>query len=99
MKCTKKRHRSKKAALHYAKTVAGCIDSNRRGRAYRCPVCHHWHLTTQDRVSLRKQLPAAPRRRSSLRSPHCARTKEEALALAEMLKARRAAPTTEEETS
>ena len=98
MKCTKKRHRSKKAALHYAKTVAGCIDSNRRGRAYRCPVCHHWHLTTQDRVSLHKQMPA-PRRRSSLRSPHRARTREEALALAEMLKARRTAPTTEEETS
>jgi hypothetical protein len=54
----KRRYRDKKSALQVLRTAVAAAalnpDSRRREqRAYRCPDCHGWHLTSRPTLPLR----------------------------------------------
>ena len=48
--CTKRRYRTRVDALIALAAIQGRDDARRsktESRAYRCPTCHGWHLTSR----------------------------------------------------
>lgn len=81
MGCAKIAYRTPRRAQQAARRVAVAVGHPLR--VYRCPDCGAWHLTRQ----LRRWQEGRMREQPGLRSRHRATTRDEAVALAEQLRA------------
>jgi len=93
MTCQKSTYTSKRLARIALRTISKLKAGM---RVYKCPHCSGWHLTSSQKAVPPSQSRHKPRITiNGTRSRHSARTREEAEALARMLRARHHPPSEE----